>query len=308
MAFQVCIDTYADFASRSAAEQEQNLCSRTHRQAMSDVEDDSISLQLSLESREPSVASELSRRSSLSSQILNDERQEDESHPFQSPEDRSPTSKRLPTSFRRYYPLRRKSFPGRFGKILARRNATRLSRELDTIDNITVTREIFVEKEPRAEIIGRNKHPRVLLLGVSGSGKTSIMKSFQLHHGDSTGTQSKVSSSLLILEACVERMLNVVGIMEEADITFALTETASHLQALPRLMFWLDSHPGSFPEALAYMKAVLMKGSTHICSSDGDVSTLIRLCSAITCLWKDPGVKRAFEYLSKSYVSKDSVL
>lgn len=59
------------FCSRSAAEQEQNLQSHTHRQAISDVEDDSVSLRVSLRSQDTSVASTLSsRRSNLSDLVF----------------------------------------------------------------------------------------------------------------------------------------------------------------------------------------------------------------------------------------------
>lgn len=232
---------------------------------MSNIEDDSASLRMSLRSQDPSVASvPSSTRTSLSAFIFDFDREVTATNsrlapsPRRSPEACAPhlvsgksdnTEKESAQSVatNKVFGTGSLSY-GRFRKLLTQiRGTPSLTPLRNIVRNrspfppiLKVSQEVHVTETPKE--LNDPDTIKVLLLGAGGSGKTSLMHSIELL---CTGKLYYIPwyTAWLMFESAVERMLNILDFMQVNGIPFAASKSDKYTETLFQYNLWWNREP-----------------------------------------------------------------
>ena len=311
--------------SRSAQEQERNLRSPDHRQAMSDVEEDSVSLRTSLRSQDPSLASVSdSRRTSLSDFIFSFDREVTESNLIAASvqpqsdvklpllDSKEATSNNESVTGTSPRPQRSGlshifQTPFRKGFISSHRKLS-----LGTFKGIVrsppafppvvkVSHAVDVTQEQRTPV--NSDRVKLLLAGVGCSGKTTLRRSIALLcNGKLQHLQTFLTPCLVQMDL-FERKMEILSCMEEAGLPLNF-EDDSIIRALLK-----SANPyRRSDERIAYNK----EDSVAFSSGRPSLEELSRWrwpSSAAGKLLTEKELKAAFDRASREvYIEKDTAL
>ena len=293
---------------------------------MSDVEDDSISLRISLRSQDPSLTSvSESKRSSLSNFIFSFDRDvtgskliaastQPSSSDVQAPlvgskeaaSNAKPVAKVSPKiqssglSHIFHKPFGKLSIPGHRRLSLAPfKGIVRSPSAFPPV--IKVSRSVDVKQEQRSRV--ESDRVKVLLLGAGCSGKTTLWRSIELLCTGKIQHLPQWLASWLMAEDVKDRMLQILSFVEEAGLPLNF-EDDGILQT-----FLKGAEPSrTLDERIAYNKEDSIAFSSERPNLE-ELSRKHQLSSAAGKLWADKRIRAAFDTASREvYTSKDTAL